>query len=154
MGIFLTFIAIIISGILIPIGMVYGIIKNLLGINNKSLNIALLLDIGGNVFCAELFNDVLIKDAGINPFGSPYQTISEVLGIHNQLLNLTKTGQGLVNLLHYLDPYHVEKAIGMNVPNITLSTKQLIFRFSVVIVGLIISLLLVSLLLIGIISIF
>jgi hypothetical protein len=135
MGILLTIIAIIISAVLVPIGMLYGIIKHLLGINKKALNIALWIDIGGNVLCAELFNDLLIKNSDINPFGSPYQTISEVLGINNQLLNLTKTGQGLTNLLHYLDPYHVEKSIGINVPNIVLTKKQLIFRFAVVLLS-------------------
>ena len=153
MGIFLTIIAIIISTILIPIGIVYGLIKNLLGINDKSLNIALLLDIGGNVFCAELFNDLLIVNQQ-HLFGSPYQTISEVLGINNQLLNMTKLGQGLVNLLNYLDPYHVEKAIGMNVPNIVLSRKQLILRFVAVLFGLFSILILLAAILVGIILIF
>ena len=132
MGIFLTIIALIISAVLIPIGIIYGLIKNLLGINHKSLNIALLLDIGGNVFCAELFNDLLIVNQQ-HLFGSPYQTISEVLGINNQLLNMTKTGQGLVNLLHYLDPYHVEKAIGMNVPFVYLSNWEQFKRFAIVV---------------------
>jgi hypothetical protein len=153
MGIFLAVIALMISVILIPIGVVYGLIKNLLGINNKSLNIAFLLDIGGNVFCAELFNDLLIK-TNQNLFGSPYQTISEVLGINNQLLNMTKTGQRLVNLLHYLDPYHVEKAIGMKVPNIVLTKKQLIIRFTAVLIGLMGILTLIAAITIKIISIF
>lgn len=132
MGIFFSILARIISAVLIPIGIIYGLIKNLLGINKKSLNIALHFDIGGNVFCAELFNDLLIINQQ-HLFGSPYQTISEVLGIHNQLLNLTKTGQGLVNLLHYLDPYHVEKAIGMDVPIVHLSKWEQFKRFAIVV---------------------
>lgn len=132
MGIFLTILAIIISAILVPIGIAYGLIKNLLGINDKSLNIALLIDIGGNVFCAELFNDVLIKSKQ-QLFGSPYQTISEVLGVNNQLMNLTQTGQALVDFLHYLDPYHVEKVIGMKVPIIHLSKREQFKRFSIVV---------------------
>jgi hypothetical protein len=132
MGILLTIIAIIISSILVPIGIIYGIIKHLLGINKKALNVALWIDIGGNIFCAELFNDLFIKEV-ISPFGSPYQTISEVLGINNQLLNMTKLGQVLVNLLHYLDPYHVEKAIGLTVPVVYLSTWEQFKRFSIVV---------------------
>lgn len=148
MGILLTIIAIIISAVLVPIGMLYGFIKHLLGINRKALNIALWIDIGGNVLCAELFNDLFIINTYINPFGSPYQTISEVLGIHNQLLNLTKAGKELVNVLHYLDPYHVEKVIGLSVPNIILTKKQLLFRFAVVLLGLLTTLALLAAILI------
>lgn len=132
MGILLTIIAIIISSILVPIGIIYGIIKHLLGINKKALNVALWIDIGGNVFCAEFFNDIFIK-ANVHTFGSPYQTISEVLGINNQLLNLTKVGQFLVDVLHYLDPYHVEKSIGLTVPVVYLSTWEQFKRFSIVV---------------------
>jgi len=132
MGIFLTILALAISAIAAPIGMLYGLIKNLFGISRKSLNIALLIDIGGNVFCAEFFNDIFIK-ADVHTFGSPYQTISEVLGINNQLLNMTKLGQVLVNLLHYLDPYHVEKAIGLTVPVVYLSTWEQFKRFAIVV---------------------
>lgn len=124
--------AMLISSFLVPIGFVYGLIKNLLGINKKSLNLALLIDIGGNVCCPELFDDLLITSS-INPFGSPYQTLSEVLGIHNQLLTLSKTGQRLVDVLHYVDPYHVEKAIGMNVPEVHLSKWEQAKRFGIVI---------------------
>lgn len=132
MGILLTIIAIIISSILVPIGIIYGIIKHLLGINKKALNVALWIDIGGNVFCAEFFNDIFIK-ANVHTFGSPYQTISEVLGINNQLLNLTKVGQFLVDVLHYLDPYHVEKSIRMDVPIVSLSGWEQFKRFSIVV---------------------
>jgi len=132
MGIFLTILALAISAIAAPIGMFYGLIKNLFGISRKSLNIALLIDIGGNVFCAEFFNDIFIK-ADVHTFGSPYQTISEVLGINHQLLNLTKAGQFLVDVLHYLDPYHVEKAIGLTVPVVYLSTWEQVKRFLIVV---------------------
>lgn len=132
MGIFLTILALAISAIVAPIGMLYGLIKNLFGISRKSLNIALLIDIGGNVFCAEFFNDIFIK-ANVHTFGSPYQTISEVLGINHQLLNLTKAGQFLVDVLHYLDPYHVEKSIRMDVPIVSLSGWEQFKRFSIVV---------------------
>lgn len=132
MGIFLTILALAISAIVAPIGMLYGLIKNLFGISRKSLNIALLIDIGGNVFCAEFFNDIFIK-SDVHTFGSPYQTISEVLGINHQLLNLTKAGQFLVDVLHYLDPYHVEKSIRMDVPIVSLSGWEQFKRFSIVV---------------------
>ncbi len=134
MGILLTILAIIISSIIVPIGLIYGLIRHLFGLNDKSLNIALVIDIAGNVLCAELFNDLLIKE-DLRPFGNPYQTISEVLGIHNQLLNLTVAGQGLVNLLDYLDPYHVEKSIGMSVPIVHLTAWEQFKRFSIVILS-------------------
>ena len=129
---FLFILSIIIGCIIIPFGIIYGFIKNLLGISKKSLNMALWVDIGGNVMCSELFNDLLIQNITINPFGNPRQTISEVLGINNQLLNITKTGQVLVNILNYLDPYHVEKTIKMKVPIVILSPLEKIKRFSLV----------------------
>ena len=132
MGILLFILSIIIGSILIPLGFVYGFTKNLLGINYKSLKMALWIDIGANVFCAELFNDTLINNKSLNPFGYTYQTISEVLGINNQLLNMTKMGKLVVNLLNYLDPYHVEKAIKLNVPIVILSNWQKIKRYSLV----------------------
>ena len=56
----------------------------------------------------------------------------DILSILNQLLNMTKLGQVLVNLLHYLDPYHVEKAIGLTVPVVYLSTWEQVKRFLIV----------------------
>ena len=46
---------------------------------------------------------------------------------------MTKLGQVLVNLLHYLDPYHVEKAIGLTVPVVHLSTWEQVKRFLIVV---------------------
>ena len=57
----------------------------------------------------------------------------DILSILNQLLNMTKLGQVLVNLLHYLDPYHVEKAIGLTVPVVHLSTWEQVKRFLIVV---------------------
>lgn len=57
----------------------------------------------------------------------------DILSILNQLLNMTKLGQVLVNLLHYLDPYHVEKAIGMSVPNVRLGKWEQVKRFLIVV---------------------
>ena len=42
--------------------------KHLLGINRKALNIALWIDIGGNVLCAELFNDLFVVKTQLQSF--------------------------------------------------------------------------------------
>ena len=126
---------------LYPLGILYGIVRHLFYADKKALDVALLLDLGGNVFCRELMNDIFIKD-DTKGFGSPFQTIREVLGINNELDNLTKLGKYLVRLLDYLDPYHVEKSIGKTVPIVKLSLLEQIKRFTIVLSPLILILIL------------
>jgi hypothetical protein len=57
------------------------------------------------VFCAELFNDLLIKDDS-DQFGDEDETISSVLGKNQLKNNLTKLGQLLNSLLDLLDNNH------------------------------------------------
>ena len=66
---------------------------------------AISIDQLGNVFCAELFNDLLIKDDS-NPFGDEDETISSVLGKNQLKNNLTKLGQLLNSLLNLIDNNH------------------------------------------------
>jgi hypothetical protein len=57
------------------------------------------------VFCAELFNDLLIKDDS-DQFGDEDETISSVLGKNQLKNNLTKLGQLLNSLLNLIDNNH------------------------------------------------
>ena len=63
----------------------------------------------GNVTCAHLFNDTLIKKGGYQ-FGNPDDTISRVLGKNKSTYTLTKAGRMLADLLNFIDKNHVENA--------------------------------------------
>lgn len=67
---------------------------------------ALNLDIWGNVEFRTFWNNHLIKEKIINPFGLQGETISSVLGKNILTNNLTNTGKALVWILgkkHCLD---------------------------------------------------
>ena len=68
------------------------------------------LDQTGNATFGHLLNATLIKEQQVYPFGSPDQTISHVLGRNKKLDNLSPIGQGLSDLLNFIDRKHVEKA--------------------------------------------
>ena len=108
----LLILAIWIAGILLPIGIIYTIIRNLRGIFTLGNKIAYLIDIIGNVICAELFNDVLIKSKKGHLFGNYNETISEALGINYFNNNLTITGLQLFSLIELHDYKHFHKVLG------------------------------------------
>jgi hypothetical protein len=119
MGYLLFIIALILSFVLYPLGLVYSFIKlitlfklkkALKHLNDIFFMCAILVDIMGNVFMKHLFNDLLIKPSS-HPFGYSNQTISFVLGINKQNNKLTKLGKLLADLLNLLDKNHVEKAV-------------------------------------------
>jgi hypothetical protein len=118
-GILLFFTAVFLALIIMPVGFVYGIIKNILLFKGKTLilvinsifyAIAYAIDQLGNVVCQFLFNDLMIKKDGTK-FGNPDKTISYVLGINKQNNSLSGFGALIVAVLHCIDPYHVEKAV-------------------------------------------
>jgi len=67
------------------------------------VGIAIALDQLGNVAFGGLFNDLLVKDATLFPFGRTHETISEVLGWNQYLENLTRTGKFLVAAVNFCD---------------------------------------------------
>jgi len=118
-GILLFFTAVFLAFIIMPVGFVYGIIKNILLFKGKTLILAInsifyaiayAIDQLGNVVCKFLFDDAMIKKEGYK-FGDPDKTISYVLGINKEQNTLTGFGHLLVAILHCIDPYHVEKAV-------------------------------------------
>lgn len=131
MGFLLSLLAFQIRNVLSPLGIVYGWIRDAKQSNKKYLYIAIQADIAVNTSCKELLNDILIIQR-IHEFGSPYETVSYVLGMNKEVNNLTKVGWFLVKGLDYIDPHHVEKAIGKEVPIIVLGFWKTVRRFIVV----------------------
>ncbi len=69
--------------------------------------------------------------------------------MNKEIGNLTKVGWFVVVGLDYIDPFHVEKAIGKEVPNIVLGFWNIVFRFSITLLILIILMGIVTLIFIG-----
>lgn len=99
---------------LLVVGMLYAFLSYLFSLRFKKYvnkvstyfrSCAIAIDQLGNVFCAELFNDLLIKDDS-TPFGNEDETISSVLGKNQQKNNLTKLGSALNALLDFIDTNH------------------------------------------------
>ena len=118
----------------------YGIVRSFVGpkprlgvkgISEKQLKIATLIDMLGNVLCAELFNDILITAGATYFFGRLGETISEVLGYNMNSGTLTNLGFGLVMVLDFFDPGHCQKCIKSPV-TYTLTKKQRIIGHVIV----------------------
>ncbi len=148
MGLLLSLVAFQLLIVILPLGIVYGWIRNTKGFNKKYLYIAIQIDIAINTACKELLNDIFIIQR-IHEFGSPYETVSYVLGKNKELNNLTGIGKFIAKGLDYLDPYHVEKAIGLNVPNIKLGFWTSAFRFSIALLIVFVLMMILALTIIG-----
>ncbi|MCZ2338182.1 MAG: hypothetical protein LC127_08260 [Chitinophagales bacterium] len=111
-GLLLLVCALGLAAVLLPIGFIYQLVRNLLVSSNRYLfKIAKSIDQLGNVVCESFFNLILIKDDSLSPFGNEDKTISTVLGLNKRLNNLTWLGKALERLLNLIDKNHVEKAI-------------------------------------------
>ena len=73
-------------------------------------DMALVLDVLGNVMCAQVFNIALKKKGGFE-FGNPTHTISYVLGKNEELNKLTYIGKLLVKVLNSIEKNHCKKAV-------------------------------------------
>lgn len=110
MGFILFIIAVVVGAILYPIGMIYSIVKlALVYLSNLLKTLAIGINQFGNVTCADMFNDTLIKADG-HRFGNPDDTISRVLGKNKATNTLTKTGKAVADFLNFIDKNHVENA--------------------------------------------
>lgn len=114
MGVLLFIIALVLSVLTLPFGMVYTVLKCLFSFrfkhlwkltNHYFLKLAVSIDQLGNVAMQELFNDLLIKDKTY-PFGHEDETISSVIGKNLKYCKLTKVGHFLNAILDFLDPNH------------------------------------------------
>jgi len=124
MGILLWVAAIFLSLIIVPGGIIFGIIYGFYrkhvghGFRNANLKffkMAIGIDILGNVVCEEFLNATLILNIATHRFGAFGETISEVLGWN--LLNgtLTKKGHWLARQLDKFEKNHCLKAINYGV---------------------------------------
>jgi hypothetical protein len=122
MGLLLYILSRLLGLIFIPVALIYSMIQSIYrkkffaegipDINAKFMSMAVAFDMYGNVVGKEIFNDTLIKDKTIHPFGKKGETISQAIGWNKYYNNLTKTGKILDNILDFFDPNHSLKSIG------------------------------------------
>ena len=122
MGLLLFILAVVLTIITVPFGILYGFIKCLLKFDFKSLArkankyfrlFAISIDQMGNVAMQDLFDDILIKKNGYK-FGNLDETISSVLGKNERLQTLTDLGRAIVSFLNFFDPNHALNSIEEN----------------------------------------
>ena len=122
MGLLLFIIAVILTIITVPFGILYGFLKCLFKFDFNALFrktnkyfrlLAISIDQMGNVAMQDLFDDILIKKNGYK-FGDVDETISSVLGKNERMKTLTRLGLFLVKLLHFIDPNHALNSIEEN----------------------------------------
>lgn len=106
--VFLYILARILGLILMPIGMIYAIIRA--DLSAYFFKMAVSYDQLGNVALAPLFNDLLIKP-NRDRFGKEDETISSVLGKNKLNGTLKPLGKALVWILDTLDDNHSIKSI-------------------------------------------
>jgi len=119
MGLLLFIIAVVLTIITVPVGILYGFIKCLLKFDFKELFrktnkyfrlLAISIDQMGNVAMQDLFNDIFIKRNGYQ-FGNEDETISSVLGKNERLQSLSGLGKLIVRFLNFIDPNHALNSI-------------------------------------------
>jgi len=122
MGLLLFIIAVVLTIITVPIGILYGFTKCVLKFNFRSLVrktnkyfrlLAISIDQMGNVAMQDLFDDIFIKKNGYK-FGNIDETISSVLGKNKRMRTLTALGRAIVIFLNSIDPDHVLNSIEEN----------------------------------------
>lgn len=111
----LLFISITLLYIMVPIASLYKIFKAIKHKSFRELKVwfygtARTIDIFGNVFAADLFNDTLIKQDGYK-FGRRGETISSVMGKNYRRDTLTRVGSLLRKTLDFIDKDHSIKSI-------------------------------------------
>jgi len=111
MGVLYFILSVVLYAILAPLGMIYGLIVNVKGTNNKFTRFAECIDRAGNVLCPELFNKVLIKNSQ-HLFGDGRETISSVIGRNVLAGTLSPFGKRINGLLDRVKKNHSVENIG------------------------------------------
>lgn len=116
LGIGKSFLLFIIAFVLLvttaPIGFLYALIRQTFFSKTKPLRIflvevALALDVAGNVMMQHLLNDILlVKNPNTYYFGNSKETISSVIGKNSLTQTLSFLGIGLNAFLNLLDKNH------------------------------------------------
>ena len=110
----LALVAILLFALLAPFGVVYGLCASVFRTEFKEAfdkigryfkSIAVSIDQTGNVFCKELFDDILIYPH-IHRFGNEDETISSVLGKNKLSDSLTWAGKTLDWILNLFEKNH------------------------------------------------
>jgi len=111
-GLILFVLALFLGGILIPIGLLFGIIYRTIngGLNNYLEKCALSIDQHGNVICGDMFNVTLRKQNGYD-YGNPDETISSATGKNLVSGKLTILGKLFNSILDKVDAGHSIKSI-------------------------------------------
>ena len=114
LGLFLISLILIVPAFFIgiPITLIYGLFKKgtINYLFDALLDTALGIDLLGNIVFKDFLNTTCITNSGYH-FGEIGKTISHGLGVNKAKGTLTDFGRGLANLLNFIDPNHVEKAI-------------------------------------------
>lgn len=120
MGTLLYIASLILRAILVPVALIYGIIKLFREshfdrafkyTDEKFLVMAKSMDKFGNAVCVELFNDLLITKDSVYKFGRIEQTISDVIGYNLLAGTLTKTGKVVNDILCFIQKNHTTRHI-------------------------------------------
>jgi len=106
----LFIIAVVIFIITLPIALIYIAVDSITKVLGE---IAISIDMAGNVLLAPVFNDILIKKG--YQFGKRKETISSVLGKNKQDGTLKPLGTSLAYILDKIDKNHCIKSIDYNV---------------------------------------
>ena len=119
MGTALAIVALFLSGLLFPVGLLLTFFVNLYKrrwkfsfkrLDQQFLSIATSIDASGNVVCKDLFNLILKQKNGYE-FGNRKETISSVLGKNQRDNTLTGLGKSVAFVLDKIDPNHCLKSI-------------------------------------------
>ncbi len=113
-GVIHLLIAVILSSIFLPIGLIYSVGKRLFdAIDSYTYSIAYNINRLANVVCADLFNDTLIKRKHVNKFsfGTDGKSISYCIGRNLMIGSLSKAGLILNRLLDLIEKRHTLKAV-------------------------------------------
>lgn len=113
MGFLLYFVAIFLFAYLYLILFPLSAALDLRGTAQRLGDSALVIDVLANVLFGPFWNLLLIKRSATQRFGKLWETLSEIVGHAKQEGTLTIPGKLLAYLLHRIDPFHCEWAVGL-----------------------------------------
>jgi hypothetical protein len=117
MGFLLFLVSVILSAVMYPLALLASIIINVLHpktaldkLNQQFVDIAVSVDVTGNVVCDDLMNQIWIKKDGYK-FGNRKETISSVLGKNQLTHKLTWLGWIIAKTLDVIEKDHCFNSI-------------------------------------------
>lgn len=119
-GVILFSLSILLSIIITPIGLLFGLFKafydrhfidGMRDVDTKLYDLACTIDLTGNISCSELFNATLIKKEAKHLFGKKNEYISSVEGKNERENTLSKAGELLAKVLNRIDKDHCKESI-------------------------------------------